>query len=128
MVDKLTQFWKVCTTRQLAKIFEEYMTSIGVKKRDSRRPGNINTYMIDGKSTGWNRVQCYYHKDSEKYCEENLLLVLRKEAGDYFIIQRKDDRAFEVDCSGIRHYDEKLLNEIMEEHKPLFDSMLSIVR
>jgi hypothetical protein len=82
--------------------------------------------MIDGKSTGWNRVQCYYHKDSHKYCEENLLLVLRKEAGDYFIIQRKEDRALEVDYSGLRHYDEKLLKEIMEEHKPLFDNLLSL--
>lgn len=128
MVDKLTQFWKTCTTKQLAMIFEEYMKSLGVKKWDARRKDNFNTYMIDGKSTGWNRVQCYYHKDSEKYCEENLLLVLRKEAGNYFIIQRKEDRAFEVDYSGIRHYDEKLLNEIMEEHKPLFETMLSIVR
>lgn len=128
MEEKLTEFWKKCGTRLLAVMFEDYMIGLGIKKHDARRKDNTNTYMIDGNSTGWNRVQCYYHKDSEKYCEENLLLVLRKEAGDYFIIQRKEDRAFEVDYSGVRHYDEKLLKEIMEEHKPLFDAMLSIVR
>jgi len=127
MVEKLTDVWKKCKTKQLAALFEIYMQSTGVKKYDERRKDNSNTYMIDGKSTGWNRVQCYYHKDSHKYCEENLLLVLRKEAGDYFIIQRKEDRALEVDYSGLRHYDEKLLKEIMEEHKPLFDNLLSLL-
>ncbi|NFM84781.1 zinc ribbon domain-containing protein, partial [Clostridium botulinum] len=35
--------------------------------------------------------------------------------------------AFEVDYSGIRHYEENLLNEIMKEHKPLFDSLMGLV-
>lgn len=127
MREKLTSIWRLCETKQLAEIFEEYMKSIGVKKRDGRRKNNNNTYMIDGKCTRWNRVQCYYHKDSEKYLEENLLIVLRKRAGAYFIIERKGIRAFEVDHSGIRHYEEKLLNEIMKEHKPLFDALMRLV-
>lgn len=128
ITEKLINIWKFCETKQLAKIFEEYMKSIGVREYDPRRKDNDNTYMIDGKSTNWNRVQCYYHKDSHKYCEENLLLVLRKRAGGYFIIQRKENRAFEVDYSGIRHYDEVLLNEIIEEHKPLFDTLFEKIK
>lgn len=128
MIEKLTAVWQKCKTKQLAAIFESYMESIGVRKYDVRRKDNINTYMIDGKSTGWNRVQCYYHKDSQKYCEEDLLLVLRKEAGDYFIIQRKEERALEVDYSGVRHHDETLLAQIMKDHKPLFDKLLAIAQ
>lgn len=127
MKEKLIEVWKSCKTKQLATVFENYMKSIGVRKHDDRRNDNTNTYMIDGNSTGWNRVQCYYHKDSEKYAEENLLIVLRKKAGDYFIIERKGERAFEVDYSGIRHYEEELLNEIVREHKPLFDTLLKII-
>lgn len=126
MIEKLTNVWRKCGTMELAMMFENYMKSIGARKRDERRNDNNNTYMIDGKSTHWNRVQCYYHKDSTKYCEENLLLVLRKKAGDYFIIQRKENRAFEVDYSGLRHYDEALLNKIMEEHKPLFETLFRV--
>jgi hypothetical protein len=124
MVGKLTAVWHKCKTKQLAAIFESYMESIGIRKYDERRKDNTNTYMVDGKSTGWNRVQCYYNKDSTRYCTEDLLLVLRKEAGNYFIIQRKGDRAFEVDYSGVRHHDEALLAEIMKDHKPLFDTLL----
>jgi len=126
LVEKLTAVWEKCETKQLAFVFERYMESIGARKYDKRRKDNKNTYMIDGISTGWNRVQCYYHKDSHKYCEEDLLLVLRKEAGDYFIIQRKEHRAFEVDYSGLRHYDEALLSEIIIDHKPLLDRLFEI--
>jgi hypothetical protein len=71
-------------------------------------------------------VQCCYHADSIKYCEENLQLVLRKKSGDYFIIQRKEERALEVDYNGLRHYDEALLNDIMKENKPLFDALFRL--
>lgn len=121
MIDKLIKLWKTYETKQLANVFEQYMKSIGVKKYDSRRKDNSNTYLIDGKSTNWNRVQCYYHKDSQKYGEEDLLIALRKRAGNYLIIGRQSNRAFEIDYSGIKHYDEVLLNEIIKEHKPLFE-------
>lgn len=125
MKEKLTEVWKSCETKQLAKIFVEYMRSIGVRKHDGRRKSNYNTYMIDGDSTGWNRVQCYYHKDSEKYAEEDLLIVLRKKSGNYMIVEKKGKRAFEIDYSGLRHYDETLLNEIIEEHKPFFEALFN---
>ena len=127
MKDKLTEVWKLCETKQLAKIFEDYMKSIGVRKHDGKRKDNTNSYMIDGKSTSWNRVQCYYHKDNEKYASENLLIVLRKRSGDYLIIERRSKRAFEVDYHGVIGYDENLLKEIMEEHKPLFDTLTALI-
>ncbi len=125
--EKLTKVWQLCETKQLAEMFEKYMKSIGVRKYDGRRKDNNNTYMTDGNCTRWNRVQCYYHKDSVKYSKENLVIVLRKRAGNYFIIERKGIRAFEVDHSGISCYEENLLNEIMKEHKPLFDSLIKLV-
>jgi hypothetical protein len=124
--EKLTEVWKSCETKQLAKIFEDYMKSIGVRKRDGKRKDNSNSYMIDGKSTAWNRVQCYYHKDNEKYASEDLLIVLRKRSGDYLIIERLSKRAFEVDYHGVITYDESRLKEIIDEHKPLFDALIAL--
>ncbi len=124
MVEKLTKIWRSCQTFELAMIFEGYMQDIGAKKADGRRKNNNNTYIVDGKSTSWNRVECYYNKDSIRYGEENLLLVLRKDAGDYLIIQRKNKRAFEVDHNGVSQFDENLLKEITDEHKPLFDALI----
>ena len=126
MIEKLTALWKRCETKELAKIFEAYMKNIGVKKYSEKNSDAINTYLADGKSTGWNRVSCYYKKDNANYGEEDLAITLRKRSGDYLIIERKLERAFEVDYSGIRHYDEKLLNEIISDHKPLFDELIKI--
>jgi hypothetical protein len=125
MIEKLTALWKICSTKQLAKAFEEYMKSLNIKKWRSNRKDNSNTYLIDGESTHWNRVQCYYYKDTQSFGAEDLKVVLRKEAGNYLIIAKKGNRAFEIDHRGIRHYDEILLNEIIEEHKPLFDLLFS---
>lgn len=124
MKNRLTTLWKMGETKSVARIFEEYMKTKGVRRLDRRRKDNTNTYLIDGESTGWNRVQCYYHKDSEVYAEEDLEIVLRKRAGSYLIIARKGVRAFEVDWNGIKNYDETLLKEIMEDHKPLFDALV----
>ena len=124
MQEKLTKLWKTCETKKLANIFKKYMESMGVKKWDSRRKDNHNTYIIDGKSTGWNRATCHYYKDCVNYADENLSIVLRKRSGDYLIIAKRGKRAFEVDYHGIVHYDENLLREIMDEHKPLFDILL----
>lgn len=125
MKDRLTTLWKMGTTKGVAHIFEEYMKVQGVRKLDGRRKDNSNTYLADGKSTRWNRVECYYFKDIERFAEEDLLIVLRKQAGNYLIIARKGIRAFEVDYGGIKHYDEELLKEIMEDHKVLFDALVA---
>lgn len=126
MQEKLVKLWHNCETKQLASVFENYMKQIGTNKYDSRRKDNSNTFLIDGKNTNWNRVECFYYVGLNNYGEENLLIVLRKKAGNYFIIGRKGERAFEVDHSGIRNYDETLLNAIMDEHKALFDELFKL--
>jgi hypothetical protein len=103
------------------------MKSIGVKKLDRRRKDNANTYSIYGDCTNWNRVECYYYKDSTEYSEEDLDITLRKRAGYYLIIGRKGEVAFERSYDSVVHYDEKLLDEIIKEHRPLFDELIKIV-
>lgn len=112
-------------TKELARVFVEYMLSIGVKRLDRRRKSRNNTYSVHGDCTNWNRVECYYHKDSDKYCSEDLDITLRKRAGYYLIIARKGERAFERSYDEIVNYDEKLFNEIVQDHKKLFQMILS---
>ena len=127
MQEKLTKVWKQCETKELAKIFKSYMKSISVRNFNASRKDNTNTYLVDGITTSWNRVECYYHKDSATYGQEELKLVLRKRAGNYFIIGKGLDRAFEVDCGGIKHYDEQMLSEIIKEHEPLFQELFDLI-
>lgn len=112
-------------TKELARVFVEYMLTIGAKKLDRRKKDKTNTYSLDGETTGWNRVECYYHKDSIEYGKEDLDITLRKRSGYYLIIGRKGDRAFERSYDDIVHYDEKLFNEIVQDHKKLFQMILS---
>lgn len=127
MIEQLTKVWKSYETRELAKIFETYMKNIGAKKHIlnnstyEKKDGKPNSYFIDGKTTGWNRVQLYYCKEPFEFCNEDLEITLRKRAGNYLIIARKGERAFEVDYSGLRNYNESLMNEIYSDHKELFD-------
>lgn len=126
MKDKLFEILEVCETKELAQIFKNYMESIGVKKLDKRKKDRTNTYSIHGDCTNWNRVSCYHHKETTEYSEENLDITLRKRAGYYFIIGKKGKRAFERSYGSLVHYDEELFNEIIEEHKPLFDELIRV--
>jgi hypothetical protein len=58
---------------------------------------------------------------------EDLDITSRKRAGYYLIIGKKGQRAFERSYDSIVHYDEELLNEIIKEHKPLFDELINLV-
>lgn len=129
MKDTLIKILEQCETKEIAKVFENYMQSIEVNKLDRRRKNNLNTYCICGKCTNWNRVECYYYKDSVEFSNENLEIVLRKRSGYYFIIARNGTRAFECSWDNkILAYDESLLNEIVEEHKVLFESFKQLVK
>ena len=123
MQEKLTELWKTCETKQLAKIFKEYMEGMGLKKWDGRKKDNLDTYYVDGKDTNWNRVTCYCYRDTASYANHNLEIVLRKRGGSYLIVGKQGVRAFEVDYRGVLHYEIKLLEEILEEHRPLFDEL-----
>ena len=125
MKDKLIKVWKNYETKQLAKVFETYMKSINAKKHVDYGDSKPHRYAIDGKSSGWNRVQLYYCKEPFKYCEEDLEITLRKRSGDYLIVERKSERAFEVDYSGMKHWNQPLMNEIYADHKELFDTLFA---
>ena len=125
MKDKLINVLKKCETKQLANIFKKYMESKAIRKIDRRRKDNSISYLVAVEETSWNRVECYYNNGSEKYSEEDLLIVLRKRSGYYLIVERNGVRAFEYDYE-LKHYDEALLNEIYSDHKELFDSLFSM--
>lgn len=126
MVEELTNVWKQCGTKQLAKIFKEYAVSKGytILKNSQRRSNH--SCRIENTCGRWNRVGCYYYTDNIDYGNENLVITLRKKAGDYMIIERRNTRAFEVDSGGIRHYNEQLLKAIIDEHEDLFKALIAI--
>lgn len=123
--DEVYKILDAYETKELAEVFAKYMKRIGVKKLDRRRKDKLNTYTAEGDCTNWNRVECYYHKDSIKYGQEDLDITLRKRCGYYLIIGRKGDRAFERSYDKVVHYDEKLFNEIVQDYKMLFQMILS---
>lgn len=125
MKDKLVQVLKNCETKALGELFKIYMESKSIRKCDRRRKDNSVSYLVDGESTGWNRVSCYYRNGSEKYGDEDLAITLRKRSGFYLIVERKSVRAFEYDYE-LRSYDDNLLNEIYKDHKELFDSLFDL--
>jgi len=127
LIEKLTNLWKICETKQLASIFKKYMESLGVQKWDARKKDNRNSYYASGKDTNWNRATCCYYKDCENFANENISITLRKRAGSYLIVAKQGTRAFEVDHNGVLHYEEDLLKEITKEHKSLFDVLLAMV-
>jgi len=125
--DRLTQVWENGKPKQFAKIFKEYAISRGLEQVNNETKDYSNKYLALSTCGGitWNRVNCYYMLEKERFGNENLAITLRKKSGSYFIIERNGERAFEVDYSGIRHYKEELLNEIIEEHKPFFEILFA---
>jgi hypothetical protein len=123
MVSKLTSVWDKCKTKQLAKIFEDYALSLGYVKWDCRKKDNSTSYYIDGKSENWHRTHFMLTTDNKR----DFIIVLRKKAGSYFIIQKEAKRAFEVDYNGIINHDEPLLNQIIEKHKSFFNKLFEIL-
>ena len=133
MKEKFIKLLDVLETKSLSYIFKSVMECKRIKKYDGRRKDNTNTYYADGKCDNWNRVFCIYYKDSTDPGEEDLEITLRKRAGYYLIVERKNKRAIEVTWSlkengiVVSTYDEELLNEILRDHKDLFDMLFNLV-
>lgn len=122
IIEIMTNFYKTKDTKDLAKVFETYMKSIGARKLDHRRKDNTHTYAIEGDCTNWNRCECYYFKeDGRDYRNAYFGTTLRKRAGSYFLIEYKGKRPFEVSYDGILHYDEEMMKDIVEEFSGLFE-------
>ena len=128
MSDKLIKVWKGLSTHDVAMVFKVYAESKGYRKIDKRRKDNNRVYIIDGDSTGWNRVECYIWDNGFKWGEQVFGITLRKQAGDYLIVASKGlKRVFEVSYGDIIQHDEARLSQTYDEHKAFFDSMFRLV-
>lgn len=112
-------------------MFERYMAEIGAKKLDRRRKDTSNTYQVDGDSTNWNRVECYYYRNSgdyQKYGKFEFCITLRKRAGSYLLIETGNPncdiaRPCEISYGEIIHYNKELMTELVKQHPKLFAMM-----
>ena len=130
----LERFYKTQDTRDLANLFESYMKEIGARKLDRRRKDTSNTYTIDGDSTGWNRVECYYYRNSgdwRKYGKFEFCITLRKRSGNYLLINVGNEnceikRVFEISFGKIIHYDKELMTELIKWYPRLLSMMCDL--
>ena len=129
--DILENCYKTKDTRDLASLFERYMSEIGARKLDHRRKDTSNTYSIDGDSTNWNRVQCYYYRsngDWQEYGKFEFCIVMRKRQGSYLLIEVGSpngdiERPYEISYGDVIHYNEELLTKLVEQHPKLFEML-----
>lgn len=127
----LEKYYRTKDTRDLATLFERYMGEIKAKKLDRRRKDTSNTYQIDGNSTNWNRVSCYYYRnigDHQQYGKYELCIVFRKRAGEYLLIEMGNQncdiaRPYEISYGKVIHYDKKLMEKLIKQHPKLFAMM-----
>lgn len=127
----LKKYYEIHDTKDLALLFENYMKEIGAKKLDRRKKDTSNTYQIDGNSTNWNRVECYYYKNSEdykKYGKFDFCITLRKRSGSYLLIEvgsPNEDikRSYEISYGKVINYDKDLLKDLIKRHPKLFAMM-----
>ena len=107
------------------------MSGIGARNLDCRQKDTSNTYSIDGDSTNWNRVQCYYYRnngDWKEYGKFEFKIAFRKKAGDYLLIEVGSSngdiaRPYEISYGDVIHYNEELLTKLVEQHPKLFEML-----
>ena len=127
----LENYYRTKDTCDLAFLFEYYMAEIGAKKLDRRRKDTSNTYRIDGDSTNWNRVECYYYRNSgdyQKYGMFEFCITLRKRAGSYLLIETGNPncdiaRPYEISHGEVIHYDKEMMEELIKKHPKVFAMM-----
>lgn len=119
-------------TGDMKNIFEKYMVeTLGVRKIDMRRKDKSNTYLVDGKSTNWNRVECFYYKDCDAYRQYGkfeFCIAFRKRNGSYLLIQTGSpscsiNRIIEISYGGIIKFDETQFQTFLAKHEHLFEIM-----
>lgn len=127
----LEKYYRNKDTKDLAALFERYMAEIGARKLDRRRKDTSNTYQVEGDSTNWNRVECYYYRNSgdyQKYGKFEFCITLRKRAGSYLLIETGNPncdiaRPYEISYGEIIHYNKELMTELVKQHPKLFAMM-----
>lgn len=123
----LAEYYGNYDTKDLALLLKTYMGEIGARKLDRRRKDTSNMYQIEC-STNWNRVRCYYYKNSgdyQRYGRFNFCITFRKRDGDYLLIEvgspnGEIERPCEISFGKIVHYDKELMTELIKEHPKLF--------
>lgn len=129
--DILKQYYEKYDTGDLATLFRGYMKEIGASKLDRRKKDTSNTYIVDGDSTNWNRVECYYHKNSgdwQQYGKFDFCITLRKRAGSYLLIEVGSPegdikRPYEISYGKVVCFDKDLLMDLVKRHPKLFAMM-----
>lgn len=127
MKDKLRRLLSVLETKQLAKIFKKYAKDQNIKKFDGRKKDNNNTYFVEGKDEGWDRVICMI-TDYKGF--NGIEIVLRKRAGRYLIVRLGAKTVFETEFNnGNRktYYDRLIFDELYKQHKSLFDELFELI-
>lgn len=127
----LKQYYETYDTKDLALLFENYMREIGAKRLDRRRKDTSNTYQIDGDSTNWNRVECYYYKNSgdwQIYGKFDFCITMRKRSGSYLLIEVGSPsgdikRPYEISYGKVISYDKELMEVLIKRHPKLFAMM-----
>lgn len=127
----LKRYYEKYDTKDLALLFDSYMREIGATKLDRRKKDTSNTYDINGDSTGWNRVECYYYKNSgdyKIYGKFDFCITLRKRSGSYLLIEvgspsGEIKRPYEISYGKVVNYDKDLLIDLVKRHPKLFAAM-----
>lgn len=127
----LEKYYRTKDTKDLAYLFKGYMDEIGAKKLDRRRKDTSNTYMIDGDSTNWNRVECYYYRNSGDYLRYGMFefcITFRKRGGSYLLIKTGAPDChikipYEISFGNVISYDKEVLVELVKQHPKLFAMM-----
>lgn len=135
VLEILQNFYEKMETIDLALLFDQYMHEIGAKRLDRRRKDTSNTYVIDGDSANWNRVDCTYYKNSGDYIQYGkfaFCITFRERRGDYLLIEvgspsGEIKRLYEISYGQIVHYDKELLDELVKQHHRLFEMMRDFV-
>ena len=131
VVKILENYYRTKDTKDLALLFERYMKEIGAGKLDRRRRDTSNTYQIDGNSTNWNRVSCYYYRNSgehKQYGKFEFSIVFRKRAGSYLVFEVGSPegdiaRPCEISFGKVIHYNRELMAGLVKKHQELFRMM-----
>ena len=127
----LGEYYKNRDTKDLALLFERYMKEIGASKLDRRKKDTSNTYEIDGDSTNWNRVECYYNRNSgdyKHYGKFEFCITFRKRCGSYLLIEVGNEKArierpYEISYAETLSLKEELLQEFIGKHERLLELM-----
>lgn len=111
--------------RDLMDVFTEYCDYHAIRKADSRRKNNANSYHVEYKSYNGAKCECMIFNDTIEWGNTRLYIVMRKHNGiPYLIIGKNNaERYVEVGIDTIWKYDETPLKNLISDYPQLFENM-----